>query len=72
MPSLKQYHDTHAEDGFTVIAVEAGENFSNHLLLSEVTLMSLVLMKKSLIIPKYMYTSLLAQHLKMGQVPELL
>ena len=25
MPSLKQYHDTHAEDGFTVIAVEAGE-----------------------------------------------
>lgn len=25
MPSLKKFHDTHAEDGFTVIAVEAGD-----------------------------------------------
>ena len=25
MPSLKKFHDTHEEDGFTVIAVEAGD-----------------------------------------------
>ena len=25
MPTLKQYHDTHAAEGFTVIAVEAGD-----------------------------------------------
>jgi len=25
MPSLKKFHDTHAQDGFTVIAVEAGD-----------------------------------------------
>lgn len=27
MPSLKEFHDTHVSDGFTVIAVEAGDGF---------------------------------------------
>ena len=27
MPSLKKFHDAHADDGFTVIAVEAGDKF---------------------------------------------
>lgn len=27
MPSLKKFHDAHAEQGFTVIAVEAGDGF---------------------------------------------
>ena len=27
MPSLKEYHDVHARDGFTVIAVEAGDKY---------------------------------------------
>lgn len=27
MPSLQQFHETHAEKGFTVIAVEAGDGF---------------------------------------------
>lgn len=27
MPSLKAFHDAHAEEGFTVIAVEAGDSF---------------------------------------------
>lgn len=29
MPSLKQFHDTHTEEGFTVIAVEAGDKLED-------------------------------------------